>query len=175
MGAEVLMDDKPDGLEEIPTTQGLARGIVMRSHDGRGYVGLYAIGPVTFTGQGETRSEVLAVIRAKIAMQSIVGQGLQVFWGGNCPVQAEGRVDGLPCYFRARGESWQFCVAATPTGDPLDAYDHKGGTFYIEGQADETGKESEFRAGYMEDAEVKRHLSEAIDLFREWNRQRGEG
>jgi hypothetical protein len=33
--------------------------------------------------------------------------------GGNCPVQAEGTVDGQRFYFRARGEGWQFHVAPT--------------------------------------------------------------
>lgn len=33
--------------------------------------------------------------------------------GGNCPVQIEGRVDGLAFYFRARGEEYQFHVAKT--------------------------------------------------------------
>lgn len=26
--------------------------------------------------------------------------------GGQCPVQAEGKIDGKPFYFRARGERW---------------------------------------------------------------------
>ncbi|MBF5091959.1 hypothetical protein F1640_18565 [Novosphingobium sp. NBM11] len=33
--------------------------------------------------------------------------------GGNCPVQAEGDVDGHRFYFRARGAAWQFHVART--------------------------------------------------------------
>jgi hypothetical protein len=33
--------------------------------------------------------------------------------GGNCPVQAEGSIDGKRFYFRARGASWQFVVAET--------------------------------------------------------------
>ena len=38
-------------------------------------------------------------------------------WGA-CPVQAEGTVDGLPFYFRARGGEWTLSVAATPAGEP---------------------------------------------------------
>lgn len=30
--------------------------------------------------------------------------------GGNCPVQAEGTVDGKQFYFRARGDSWQLHI-----------------------------------------------------------------
>lgn len=33
-------------------------------------------------------------------------------FGGNCPVQIEGRFDGLAFYFRARGMAWQFHAAA---------------------------------------------------------------
>ena len=35
--------------------------------------------------------------------------------GGNCPVQAEGTVDGVPFYFRGRGEHWQMNIG----GDDL--------------------------------------------------------
>lgn len=31
-------------------------------------------------------------------------------FGGNCPVQAEGTVDGKQFYFRARGDSWQLHI-----------------------------------------------------------------
>ena len=33
------------------------------------------------------------------------------YLGGNCPVQAEGEVDGQRFYFRARGDAWEFHVA----------------------------------------------------------------
>lgn len=36
--------------------------------------------------------------------------------GGNCPVQAQGTVDGKPFYFRARGDGWEFWV-----GEPWTA------------------------------------------------------
>ena len=39
---------------------------------------------------------------------------------GLCPVQAEGKINGLPFYFRSRGGSWFLSIAATPDGDPLD-------------------------------------------------------
>lgn len=34
--------------------------------------------------------------------------------GGNCPVQAEGRIDGKYFYFRARGAQWTFSVGESP-------------------------------------------------------------
>lgn len=38
--------------------------------------------------------------------------------GGNCPVQAEGTIDGEPFYFRARGCSWSLGIGADPVGAP---------------------------------------------------------
>lgn len=35
------------------------------------------------------------------------GADVAIDWiGGNCPVQAEGTINGAPFYFRARGDSW---------------------------------------------------------------------
>lgn len=38
--------------------------------------------------------------------------------GGNCPVQAEGTVNGQPFYFRARGEHWSMGIGGDPVGEP---------------------------------------------------------
>ncbi len=32
--------------------------------------------------------------------------------GGNCPVQAEGLIDGQPFYFRARGDRWSLSIGS---------------------------------------------------------------
>ena len=43
---------------------------------------------------------------------------LHITWiGGNCPVQGEGTVDGVPFYFRARGEYWSFTISLTKCGE----------------------------------------------------------
>lgn len=42
---------------------------------------------------------------------------------GKCPVQAEGKIDGLPFYFRSRGGHWSLSIANASDGDPLD-YKH---------------------------------------------------
>lgn len=36
--------------------------------------------------------------------------GVVVRYGGACPVQGRGDVDGFLCYYRSRGEGWQFHV-----------------------------------------------------------------
>lgn len=38
--------------------------------------------------------------------------------GGNCPVQAEGTINGKAFYFRARGEHWSIGIGGDPVGDP---------------------------------------------------------
>lgn len=47
-------------------------------------------------------------------------EGVEITFYGACPVQGDGEVDGMPCYYRSRGEGWQFHVASSPDGDPLD-------------------------------------------------------
>lgn len=59
---------------------------------------------------------------AALARASVLGIQLDNY-GGNCPVQIEGAFDGLAFYFRARGSSWQFHVAATD-GDIFDSDIH---------------------------------------------------
>ena len=34
--------------------------------------------------------------------------------GGNCPVQGEGTINGVPFYFRARWESWSLSIGEDP-------------------------------------------------------------
>lgn len=48
--------------------------------------------------------------------------------GGNCPVQAEGTIDGKPFYFRARGEHWSFSVGTDAIGDPDWHHEEKWGS-----------------------------------------------
>lgn len=56
------------------------------------------------------------------AAQEHVPEGVEVTsFGGYCPVQADGYVDTLPFYFRARGEHWSLQVAADPDGDAVGA------------------------------------------------------
>ena len=47
--------------------------------------------------------------------------GLEVEWGGACPVQGFGTIDGYPCYYRSRGESWSFDIFPPGTDLSVDA------------------------------------------------------
>lgn len=50
-----------------------------------------------------------------------LGAGIALDWlGGNCPVQAEGYIDGKRFYFRARGEHWSLEIHPTADGQYLD-------------------------------------------------------
>lgn len=81
---------------------------------------------------------------------------------GQCPVQAEGKINGLPFYFRSRGASWSLSIASTPDGDPLedkDVYFH--GELY---EGEESG-DSRFGAGYANAHECCVFIERAAKLL----------
>lgn len=60
--------------------------------------------------------------QTKEAATETLPEGVEVVtFGGYAPVQADGYVDGLPFYFRARGEHWSFQVAAHPDDNAVGA------------------------------------------------------
>lgn len=74
--------------------------------------------------------------------------------GGNCPVQAEGSVDGIEWYFRARGESWSFQLGSkVPVDDPIWYYEQDYG-------------DQPFAAGWMSEAEAEEFILLAISKWR---------
>ena len=83
--------------------------------------------------------------------------------GGNCPVQAEGTVDGAEFYFRARGRRWALYVA-TDGGDPLD-----NGAWVYHEHYDIPGLEGPggdaFAAGWMEESEARAFIAKAAQIY----------
>jgi len=65
--------------------------------------------------------------------------------GGNCPVQAEGTINGQPFYFRARGDSWRMNI-----GDW--SYEEDYGT-------------GPFDAGWMTEDEARAFIKQSADKF----------
>ncbi len=81
--------------------------------------------------------------------------------GGNCPVQANGTLDGYPFYFRARGEHWTMTIANskdTPMDDLWSGYEEAW--HYGEDYGD-----SQFAAGWMSEDEARAFLQKAAELF----------
>ena len=78
--------------------------------------------------------------------------------GGQCPVQAEGSLNGKYFYFRARGEHWRFEVGegAKEEGEPLWTY----GETYKDG--------GEYEAGWMDQDEAREFIDQAATKFLEW-------
>lgn len=72
---------------------------------------------------------------------------------GNCPVQAEGTIDGVPFYFRARGCRWSLSVG----GDPLDDF-----AWYYEEPYGET-----YEAGWMSEPEAVSFIERGAQLWRQ--------
>ena len=83
--------------------------------------------------------------------------GIQIdTFGGNCPVQAEGAMDGLRFYFRARGNAWQFHVAKTKS----DIFNND--LFYH----DEEYGDGPFDTGWMPDKDAFEHIAKGVELAR---------
>lgn len=76
---------------------------------------------------------------------------------GNCPVQADGMIDGHEFYFRARGQRWGIWIA---TGRALDILD-PGNWFYEEAYGTEP-----FAAGWMEESEARAFIEQAAVRWR---------
>ena len=87
------------------------------------------------------------------------------FLSGNCPVQAEGTVNGKRFYFRARGEHWSFEVHDSAECEYL-GWPDDGQTWYYE---EEYGSWPD--AGWMEESEARAFIDKAADLYENRNAQ----
>lgn len=62
----------------------------------------------------------------KEAQGELAEDGIDIQFGGACPVQGDGTVDGRVVYYRSRGTGWQFSVAPEGSTDALgtDCWEH---------------------------------------------------
>jgi hypothetical protein len=72
--------------------------------------------------------------------------------GGNCPVQAEGTVNGVEFYFRARHAHWRMNIGGDVVVNPAWSYSEP----YGEGPHD---------AGWMEESEARGFIAKAAEMF----------
>jgi hypothetical protein len=87
---------------------------------------------------------------------TVGGEGeMEIRWiGGNCPVQAEGTIDGKEFYFRARGDSWSMDIGGD---DPV-----AGGEWSYE---EDYGK-GPYDAGWMTIEEARGFIAKAVAIYR---------
>ena len=78
------------------------------------------------------------------------------------PVQVKGSIDGVPFYFRARWDAWEFGVGDDPIDVMIDEGTRNG--FYRSGSYDPEG--DGFGASYMPVEAAKRIILECADEFR---------
>jgi hypothetical protein len=88
---------------------------------------------------------------------------------GKCPVQAEGKIDGLPFYFRSRGAHWSLSIANSENGDALDykncryhREEYKGVNAFRD---DEINDGHRFAAGWAEPDECREFIERAAALL----------
>jgi len=80
-------------------------------------------------------------------MSAVNDTGIVIDWiAGNCPVQAEGSIDGHEFYFRARHTHWRLEV---------------GEWDYAERYSDEP-----YAAGWMTEEEARGFIAKAAEFFR---------
>lgn len=96
--------------------------------------------------------------------------------GGNCPVQAEGKINGLPFYFRSRGGHWSLSIAKTPNGDTLDyekCYFHREEYDGVNKQEAEEfqGQMLRFDAGWAEPEECRAFIERTAERLLQPNVQ----
>lgn len=72
---------------------------------------------------------------------------------GICPVQAEGTIDGLPFYFRARGQRWSIEIGKSSDAEKSFTYSEAWGA-------------EPFAAGWMDEDEVHRLIIVGAREFR---------
>lgn len=94
------------------------------------------------------------------AARSIEAPGFdQVSWGGWCPVQAMGWVDGCAIYFRARGSAWRIEIGRGPEVTEYETPAHVAWAF--SGTYGDMGD-----AGWMCDADVRWCIHVAVAVWR---------
>jgi hypothetical protein len=92
---------------------------------------------------------------------------LDICWTGRaCPVQAEGTVNGVPFYFRARGQRWSMSIGEDPVGISVG---RKEGW-----RKSEPWGEEMYDAGWMPDETAKEIIEKcAEEYWKEINEQCG--
>ena len=79
---------------------------------------------------------------------------------GNCPVQGDGTIDGVPWYFRARFEHWSMSIGPDPVGISCG---EKHGWYREEAWGD-----GEYDAGYMPRDTAKQIIR---DCAKKWDQE----
>ena len=80
--------------------------------------------------------------------------GVDILWlGGNCPVQAEGTVDGKKFYFRSRGEAWSMDIGGDdPCAKSEWSYEEDYGEWP--------------EAGWITPEQAREFIAKAVALYR---------
>lgn len=73
--------------------------------------------------------------------------------GGQCPMQAEGTINGKPFYFRARGEHWSFSVG--------DGDIHGDTDWYLSVR----WSRDQFGAGWMTEAQARAIIAQCAIAY----------
>ena len=86
--------------------------------------------------------------------------------GGNCPVQAQGKIDGEPFYFRARGEHWSICIGSDVEDDRNTSFHGRDVIGNPRWYFEEEWGAGPYDAGWMEMEEARQMIEAAAARYR---------
>jgi hypothetical protein len=88
-----------------------------------------------------------------LGIGEVTGSIIYDWIGGNCPLQAEGWIDGLKFYFRARGNRWTLDIGGDPLSHPDWSIEQPYGS-------------EPFAAGWMSEDEAKAFIEYGAAQYR---------
>lgn len=102
----------------------------------------------------ESRRATPSFVEISMSKGETTPPDIRVDWlGGNCPVQAEGTINGRPFYFRARGNSWRMNIGGGDVvTEPEWSYDADYGT-------------GPFDAGWMTQDQALTFIQQSAERF----------
>ncbi len=87
--------------------------------------------------------------------------------GGNCPVQAEGLIDGEPFYFRARWDSWSLSIGSDFEAESRYGIHGRDVVGQPRWHYDEEWGDDQFSAGWMPEGVAREMIDKGAALYRE--------
>lgn len=91
--------------------------------------------------------------------------------GGLCPVQAEGTIDGVPFYFRSRGEHWSIEIGEGNTAKVVEALTGGGEATREDVEARPVWRYEEPygqwpEAGYLDAEQARAFIQKGAEIWR---------
>lgn len=93
---------------------------------------------------------------------------IEIDWlGGNCPVQAVGKIDGEPFYFRARGEFWSLSIGSEEEDNGKTGVHGRDVVGSPSWEYEEDYGDGPYDAGWMKEDVARQMIEKAAKIWRD--------